>query len=116
MTDADLDALIERTRSATVDRSAAERYVGELERRERAAPRSRRWLPWLAGGLATAATVVVALWLWPEPPGAPEPIGDRVTIIVDPDTVYSRAHIGADDTTITVESGAVTARLWPGAR
>lgn len=115
----DLDALIERARSATVDRAAAERHVRELERQGQAAPEPRRWLPWLAGGLAAAVAAAVVLWLWPEPPGspgAPVAIGDRVTVIADPDTVYHPAHTGADDTTITVERGAVTARLWPGAR
>jgi hypothetical protein len=115
----DLDALIERARSATVDRAAAERYVSELERRERAVPRPRRWVPWLAGGLAAAAAAAAALRLWPDPPhppGAPVAISDRVTVIADPDTVYHPAHTGADDTTITVERGAVTARLWPGER
>jgi len=113
----DLDGLIERARSATVDRGAAERCVYELERRERVAPRPRRWLPWLAAGLAAAAAAIV-LWSWREPPrplGEVVAISDRVTVVADPDTVYRVAHSGADDTTITVERGAVTARLWPGA-
>src|ERR1044071_7023661 len=114
----DLDALIERARSATVDRAAAERYVRELERRGRVAPRSRWWLPWLAGGLAAAAAAIV-LWLWPEPSrllGELVAISDRGTVVADPDTEYHVAHGGVDDTTITVERGAVTARLWPGVR
>jgi hypothetical protein len=117
----DLDALIERARSATVERSAAERYVRELEirERERAAPRPRRWVPWLAAGFAAAAAVVALLWLRGGAPGelgAPLPIGARVAIVAEPGTSYRVVRADADGTAIAVERGAVTARLWPGAR
>ncbi|HEX3473867.1 MAG TPA: hypothetical protein VHT91_02435 [Kofleriaceae bacterium] len=59
----DLDRLIERARSATVDRGEAERYVRELDRWAQPTPAPRRrWVPWLAAGAAAVVVVLVVLW------------------------------------------------------
>jgi hypothetical protein len=125
----DLDAVIRRARSATVRRDAAEAYVRELERstdesREQSwsrTPDELRRPSWLAPTLAIAAVVVVALaaglFLTPHsqpPPRAAVRIGERVAIVVEPGTVYRIVRAGGDETTIEVERGQVTARLWPG--
>ena len=109
-----IDRLVECARSAEVDRAAAERYVAELDRWARPAPPARRWVPWLAGGLA-AAVALLALW-WRggaalERP-APVQIGDRVAIVAAPGAVYRVMRADPGGTEIAVDRGAVTARLW----
>lgn len=115
-----LDGLIERARAADVNREAAERYVRELDRWARPAVRPhRRWLPWLAAGVAAAAVVVLAVLWWSSSqaaPWVPVRIGDRVAIVADPATAYRVVRADAGETAIAIERGAVTARLWPGAR
>src|SRR4051812_32120613 len=115
----ELDALIERARSATVDRAQAERYVRELDRWARPVPARapRRWVPWLAAGVAATAAVLVALW-WrgAAAPGTPVQIGDQVAILAAPGTAYRVVRSDAAGTEIAVERGAVTARLWHTAR
>ncbi|MEO7733377.1 MAG: hypothetical protein ABIY55_20615, partial [Kofleriaceae bacterium] len=99
----DLDALIARARSATVERGAAERYVRELDRWARPARAPRRWVPWLAAGLAAAAIVVA---LWPRTASiAPVRIGDHVAIVADGSTAYRVARADADATEIAIEHG-----------
>jgi hypothetical protein len=120
----DLDTLIERARSAAVHRADAERYVREIERRAQDSARPRRWVPWLAAGLAAAAAVA-ALLLWgkgrdrgPGQPGeaiALRALSNRVTIVAEPDTVYRVERAGSESTKVVVERGTVTARLWHGA-
>jgi hypothetical protein len=113
-----LDAAIATARTATVDRAAAERYVRELERwAGRPAPR-RRW-PWLAGG-AASAVVAAAVALLVLGRRAPEPraiqVGAQVAVVAAPDTAYRVVRADRGATEIAVERGAVTARLWHGAR
>lgn len=111
----ELDTLIERARSATVDRRVAERYVRELDRWARPEPPARRWVPWLAAGFAIAAAVIAVL-RWPSstPSVADMPvrIGERVAIVAAPETAYRVVRADAEGTEIAVERGAVTARLW----
>jgi hypothetical protein len=114
----ELDALIDRARSATVERARAERYVRELDRWARAVPvrAPRRWVPWLAAGVAAAAAMLVALWWRGDAAIAPVQIGDQVAILAAPGTAYRVVRSDAAGTEIAVERGAVTARLWPTAR
>jgi len=115
----DLDRLIERARAADVNRDAAERYVRELDRWVRPVVRpQRRWLAWLAAGGAAAAAVVLAVLWGASPVAVPLPvrIGDRVALVADPATAYRVVRADAGETAIAIERGAVTARLWPGAR
>src|SRR6185436_16421904 len=96
-----LDALIARARAATVDRAEAERYVRELERWARPAP--RRWVPWLAAGLAAAAIAIAVVRLAGRAEVAvaavaPVQVGDRVTIVAEPAAAYRLVRAGADDT------------------
>jgi hypothetical protein len=110
-----VDRLVDRARTAVVDRAAAERCVDELERWARPQAAAPRWVPWLAAGLAAAATIALALW-WRagalERPG-PVVLGDRVAIMAAAGTVYRVIRAEAGDTELAVERGAVTARLWP---
>jgi hypothetical protein len=110
----DLDRLIERARSANVDRGEADRYVRELDRWARSAPAAppRRWVPWLAGGLAAAAAVLVVLWWRGGAAIAPVQIGNQVAILAAPGTAYRVVRSDPAGTEIAVEHGAVTARLW----
>lgn len=115
--DLDLDALIDRARSAAVDRGEAERCVRELDRWAGRAPEpaSRRWVPWLAAGAAAAAAVLAVLWWRGDAaidPGAPVQIGDRVAIIAAPGTGYRVVRSDAAGAEIAIDHGAVTARLW----
>lgn len=115
----DLDTLIERARSASVDRAEAERYVRELDRWARPVPRPQRWVPWLVPAVAVLAFVVVLL-CWP---GQSAPvvasrlpiwIGDRVAIIAAPGTAFRVVRADRDSSEIAVDRGTVTARLWRG--
>jgi hypothetical protein len=78
----DLDALIARARDATVDREAAERYVRELDRGARPVTARRRWVPWLAAGLAAAAVVAFVMLRGGDEAGALTPVqlGDRPAV------------------------------------
>ena len=113
---ADLDALVTAARDATIRRDVAETYVRELDRWA-ARPPERRWWPLWLGGAAMAAAVVAVVVMRPR---ELEPIalriGDRVAIVAEPGTAYRVVTATADATTIEVAHGAVTARLWPGAR
>jgi hypothetical protein len=113
----DLDRLIERARSATVDRGEAERYVRELDRWARSAPTAppRRWVPWLVAGVAAAAAVLVVLWWRGDAaiaPATPVQIGNQVAVLAAPGTAYRVVRSDPAATEIAVEHGAVTARLW----
>jgi len=113
----ELDALIERARGATVARDAAERYVRELDRWARPAAPVRGWVPWLAAAVAIGIAIA-AVGIGRSgrvPTEAAVQIGDRVAIVPAADTAYRVVHADADDTTIAVDRGTVTARLWPGA-
>lgn len=113
-----LDDLIARARAADVDRAAASRYVRELDRWARPMAAPRRW-PWLLLPVFAGALVLV---LWragdraPSSADLPVQIGDRVAIVAAPETQYRVLSAERDETTIAVDRGAVTARLWPGAR
>ncbi|MBL8619678.1 MAG: hypothetical protein JNK64_00210 [Myxococcales bacterium] len=118
----DLDHLLARARQAEVRPELAAAAVTAATRaaHERAvAPRA--WWPRVAvgAGLALALAAVVLL-AWPRraapPPAAVVAIGDRVAIAVSPGGRYAVAAADGDHTVVVVERGAVTARLWPGAR
>ncbi len=120
MTTPRLDSLIARARTASVRDDHARAYVGELARWARAAepaPRAR-WLPWLVGGFAVAAAAVIALVLLRRPSLTREddlvPLGGRVAIVAEAGTAYHVVVAERDRTTIAVDHGTVTARLWPG--
>ncbi len=114
---ADLDALIEVARGATIRRDLASTYVRELDRWAARQPERRRWPLWAAGGLAMAAAAVMIFTITRPVGVAPTAlrIGDRVAIVAEPGTEYRVVTATADETAIDVEHGAVTARLWPGA-
>lgn len=133
-----LSLLVDRARAARVSPEDARAYVGELARWARVEPaRPRRaWSWWLGGGAALAAAAAAALVLLVvadrKPDGAsaevahqtplrpfdatPVRIGERVAIVAAPASVYAIATARGDETTIVVERGTVTARLWPGAQ
>ncbi|MGE0550309.1 MAG: hypothetical protein AB7O24_03700 [Kofleriaceae bacterium] len=113
-----LDALIQRAREATVRHDIAEGYVRSLDqwaqRAQTSAP--RRWLPWLVTAVAIAAAIVALAIRRPQATVVATAVrlGDRVAIVADADTVYRVARAERETTTITVERGRITARLWPG--
>lgn len=112
----DVDALIHRARGATVRRDVAETYVRELERWTSRRP-ARSWRAWaLAAAAAAGAAIVVLMLRGGASALTPVRIGDRVAIVVEPGTSYRILRAGPDDTTIEVDHGEVTARLWPGIR
>jgi len=114
---ADLDTLVKVARDATIRRDVADSHVRELERWAARQPARRTWPLWAAGGLAMAAAAVMIFTIARPAEVAPTTvrIGDRVAIVAEPGTEYRVVEATAGTTTIEVEHGAVTARLWPGA-
>jgi hypothetical protein len=114
----DLDAMIRRARNAAVRRDVAEAHIRELERWT-VQSEPRRWPAWLAVAAAGAVAVALAVMVVRgdgSPDIAPIRIGDRVALVAEPGTSYRIVRASGDDTAIEVERGAVTARLWQGAR
>ena len=115
-----LDQLLLRAREVQVRPDVIAREVAEIARLARVESRpARRWPPFVLGAGASAAIAALVVWLvWPRPPGAIDPVrvGDRVAIVAQPGTAYRVAHTGEERTEIEIDSGVVTARLWPGER
>jgi hypothetical protein len=115
-----LDDLITRARELDVRPEHVSAYVADLARwtrRERELPRQRRWPAFLVG-FAAAATIAIVIWLVHAPSSAtesPTQIGDRVAILAAPGSQYVVAAIDTSHTEISIERGAVTARVFPGA-
>lgn len=65
-----LDRRVTALDGATATRLAAARRAALEDRR----PHSRRGLPALAGGLASAGVAALAAWLWLAPASAPPPL------------------------------------------
>ncbi|MGE0868646.1 MAG: hypothetical protein AB7P03_08795 [Kofleriaceae bacterium] len=112
----ELDALIQRARDANVRRDVADGYVRELDRWAQRPAAPRRWVPWVVSGLAVAAAIAVFVMRRPDVTAIDSPIhiGDRVAIVADPNTTYRVMRADGDATTIAVDRGRITARLWPG--
>ncbi len=77
----DIDAaLASWARDDRVDPAAIERMVKHADRMSRRdAARSRRWLPWVAGTGAIAASIAVALMLVAPSPPLPEAPASPIT-------------------------------------
>jgi len=117
----DLDHLLARARQAEVRPELAVAAVAAAARAAHApAVAHRPWWPRIAAGAGLAlALAAVVLLAWPRraaPPAAVVAIGDRVAIAVSPGGRYAVAAADDERTVVVVERGAVTARLWPGAR
>ena len=114
---ADLDALVSAARAATIRRDLADGYVRELDRWALRPPVRRMWPVWVGAGVALAAAATAVLLIAHDPAlDAPAVrIGERVAIVSEPGTSYRVVEATPGATTIEVEHGAVTARLWPGA-
>ena len=113
-----LDELITSARTLDVRPDHTREYVGELARWAGPPHVARRaWVPWLAGGFAFAAAAIAVFVVIRDPGRAdrsPIVLGGRVAIVVDEGTVYRIAIADRERTTIEVERGTVTGRLWPG--
>jgi hypothetical protein len=115
-----LDDLITRARELDVRPEHVSAYVADLARwtrRERDLPRQRRWPAFLVG-FAAAATIAIVIWLVHAPSRgteSPTQIGDRVAILAARGSRYVVAAIDTSHTEISIERGAVTARVFPGA-
>ncbi len=114
-----LDQLIQRARDTDVREDVARARLDELGRWARSSePRSRGW-PWVLAlaSAATAATAVLVTWfVLRDPPRGLDDVrlGDRVAIVASPGARYRVETSAADRTTIAVDHGTLTARLWPG--
>ena len=112
-----LDDLITRARELDVRPEHVSAYVADLARWTRREREQRRWPAFLVG-FAAAATIAIAIWLVHAPSTtteSPTQIGDRVAILAAPGSQYVVAAIDASHTEISIERGAVTARVFPGA-
>jgi hypothetical protein len=115
-----LDHLISRARTLNVRPEHAATYVTELGRWARASepePR-RRWIPWMLGAFATAAAAIALVLFLGRDARSSEGdvvrVGQRVAIVAAPSTTYRVVVADRDHTTLEVERGTVTARLYPG--
>jgi len=120
-----LDKAIAQARGLRIDDAVVRLRANECVRwtaTARRAPWLPRWWPIAASFAAAAAAVLVILTLRGAPPGPSDAIaapivgvGSRVAIVTSPGAVYAVVAATAEQTEISVVSGAVTARLYPGA-
>lgn len=124
--DTALDAAVAQARALRLDDAVVRARADECARWALAAERAPRPFAWWwpAGAALAAAAAIVALVVRPAPPSSPLPeaaaapivgIGARVAIVASPGAAYRVLAATAERTDISIASGAVTARLYPGA-
>lgn len=121
-----LDAAIAQARALRladdVVQTRADEYVRWPRTVDAASRGMRRWWPAMAMAAAGAAAAIAVIVLARRPPTAAVAppaaiveVGPRVALAASPDARYAVRQATADATDIVVTSGAVTARLYPGA-